>query len=125
MEEEDRYEQDVFRLQPELRRKGPIDAVTQRDAGLRKVRHLSRWSAAALLVGVGAAAGELAHGFPPTGRSYAPIGTSANGTHASSNAPRLGHAAATSAGSTVAAGSGSGTNGSGATSGASASYQDS
>jgi hypothetical protein len=74
-------------------------ARTRRD-GLKRVRHMSNWTAAALLVGTGAATVALAsHALPATAStstsSYATQGTPAPGVHA----PHVGGPVATSGGS--------------------------
>jgi len=81
-----------------------------RDDGLRRVRRLSSWTAAALVVGTGATAIALAHNavpvsppvFPGTsvsGTTGTTVGTTA-GTHGTSG-PQVGHSVATTSASGV------------------------
>ncbi|MGA8296603.1 MAG: hypothetical protein WB770_06140, partial [Acidimicrobiales bacterium] len=109
----------LFRLQPEPSTGSTAGARDLRDAGLRRVRRVSNWTAAALIVGVGVATGELAHAFPPTSGSYATNGATSSTGSSSASSTRLGQAVATSSGSTVAAGSSS----RGGVGGSSASYR--
>ena len=97
----DRYplpEQDARLPEPGPDR--PEDRSKGRRDGLARVRHMSNWTAAALLVGTGAATVALAsHSLPATAStatsSYATHGTSASGVQA----PHVGGPVATSGGS--------------------------
>jgi hypothetical protein len=75
------------------------DRGRARRDGVRRVRHMSNWTAAALLVGTGAATVALAsHALPATAStatSYSTQGTTAPGVHA----PHVGGAVVTSGGS--------------------------
>lgn len=82
-------------------------AIQARTDGLRRVRQLSNWTAAALIVGTGATAVALAHNAVPvtppafpgsTASSTATTGTAA--THGTSG-PQVGHAVATTSASGV------------------------
>ena len=86
-------------------------AVEVRDRGIRRLRHVSNWTLAALLVGVGASSAALARAVPaasgppaispatgPVAGSVASVGASS-----SARAPSVSQPVATSSGSTVAA----------------------
>jgi len=80
-----------------------------RQSSIRRLRQLSNWTAAALIVGTGSATWALAHHFPApaaagTATSWTPTGTAgpAQGT-----GPRVSGAVAVSSGSGAVAGAGS------------------
>jgi len=97
-------------------------AAIARDSGIRRLRRVSNWTAAALIAGVAAASGYFAHAAPivpatnvVTATAPASTGTVPGTTHR----PSVSAAVATSAGSGVTVGaSGSSSGGSGAGSGA-------
>jgi hypothetical protein len=88
----------------------PPGPAASREAGLRHVRRMSAWSAAALIVGTGAATAALAHGFTPatqqaatTPATTAPATTTGAGTAATpaSGGPAVSHSVASTSGSGV------------------------
>ncbi len=93
---------------PDLGRGTPEAGARQsRDEGLRRVRRMSNWTAAALVVGTGAAAIALAHNAvpitPPTFPGGASSGTTPTGTVVTNGAhgPQVGHTVATTSASGV------------------------
>ena len=93
---------------PELDRDARDERVRQRNEGLRRVRRLSNWTAAVLVVGTGATAIALAHNAvpvaPPAFPGTTTSGTTATGaaaaTHGTSG-PQVGHTVATTSASGV------------------------
>lgn len=90
-------------------RTGPADPTRQaRTEGLRRVRRISNWTAAALIVGTGATTVALAHHAVPITAPMAPA-TSASGTTGSgttavtsgAGGPRVSHSVATTSASGV------------------------
>jgi len=84
----------------------PLGAVTARDAGLRQVRRMSAWSAAALIVGTGAATAALAHSYATPAAQpapTAPAATTGGGTAATpaGGGPAVTHSVASTSGSGV------------------------
>lgn len=84
------------------------EARQTRTEGLRRVRRMSNWTAAALIVGTGAAAVALAHNAVPGTASAVPAAsassTTANGTTAVTNGasgPHVAHSVATTSASGV------------------------
>ena len=79
-----------------------------RDAGVRRVRTMSNWTAAALVAGVAVTSGYFAHAAtvanPPSGYSGT-SGQGQTGTAATGHKAGLTHPVATSGGSGVTAGS--------------------
>ncbi|HEX9034733.1 MAG TPA: hypothetical protein VF834_23050 [Streptosporangiaceae bacterium] len=74
-------------------------ARQSRSDGIRRVRRMSNWTAAALLAGTGAAAVALAtHSFPASTTAATSSSTNAAGTQTAS-APHVGGAVTTSGGS--------------------------
>jgi len=97
---------------PALGRGGREDRARQtRDEGLRRVRRMSNWTAAALVVGTGATAIALAHNAvpvtPPAFPGTAVSGTTTGGTSGTTavtngaHGPQVGHAVATTSASGV------------------------
>lgn len=94
---------------PDLGRSTPEGRARQaRDQGLRRVRRISNWTAAALVVGTGAAAITLAHNAvpitPPAFPGSATSGTTQTGTTAvthGASGPQVGHSVATTSASGV------------------------
>ena len=92
---------------------GPDEGAKQiRAQGLRRVRRLSNWTAAALIVGTGATAAALAHGTVPVslpgtpsapgnaaGPSTAGVGTGS--VYHGASGPQVGHSVATTSASGV------------------------
>ena len=81
-------------------------AAAVRESGTRQLRRMSAWSAAALIVGTGAATAAFAHGFAPAGQSASPTtaaGTSGVtvGTGQTASGPGVAHSVATTSGSGV------------------------
>ena len=81
-----------------------------RENGIRQLRRMSAWSAAALVVGTGAATAAFAHGFTPAtpvASSTAAAGTggaalgAGRGTAYGSGGPAVTHSVATTSGSGV------------------------
>ena len=80
-----------------------------RENGVRQLRRMSAWSAAALIVGTGAATAAFAHSFMPSAPSASPAtatGTSgaavaAGGTGQSASGPGVTHSVATTSPSGV------------------------
>jgi hypothetical protein len=81
-----------------------------RENGIRQLRRMSAWSAAALVVGTGAATAAFAHGFTPAVQvagSTAAAGTggaalgAGGGTASASRGPAVTHSVATTSGSGV------------------------
>jgi hypothetical protein len=79
-----------------------------RGEGIRHVRRMSNWTAAALIVGTGAATVALAHQAMPASTSAAgaatagtTAGTTAAGTAAAKGGPSVGHSVATTTASGV------------------------
>lgn len=93
---------------PGSSRNPPADRTAQsRAEGLRRVRRMSNWTAAALIVGTGATAVALAHNAVPISPPMATPGTStttgtstAAVTHGTSG-PQVGHTVATTSASGV------------------------
>ena len=85
----------------------PLPAREARAEGLRRVRRMSNWTAAALVVGTGAAAIALAHNAvpvtPPTFPGSTVSSTTPTGTLATHGAhgPKVGHTVATTSASGV------------------------
>lgn len=84
--------------------------TARRDSGVRQIRRISTWTAAALVAGVAASAGYFAHAVAtPTSATG---GVSVNGTAGASTAtghrPNLTHPVVTSGGSGVVAGTAGG-----------------
>lgn len=83
-------------------------AVAHRD-GIRHARRVSKWTAAALIAGTGAAAVALAHqalpaAAPATGTAVPGLGAAASGTGAATpgtSAPQVSHSVATTSASGV------------------------
>jgi len=105
---EPNWEQTEYLLQPEPPR--PARAVPGRDESIRRMRRITNWSLAALLVGVGATSAALAHvvpghASPAVSSSSTPTGAAVAG-NASGHAPAVSGAVATSNPSQVVAGGG-------------------
>jgi len=84
----------------------PIAPGSARENGIRQLRRMSAWSAAALIVGTGAATAAFAHGFTPAARatgSTAAGGTVGPGAAAAqgSSGPAVTHSVATTSASGV------------------------
>jgi hypothetical protein len=88
----------------------PRPAVPARGPGLKQVRRMSNWTAAALIVGAGAATVALAHQALPGATSAAGGGTTTGtgagattgtGAAAGATGPKAGHPVATTSGSGV------------------------
>jgi hypothetical protein len=86
----------------------PRPAVPARGPGLEQVRRMSNWTAAALIVGTGAATVALAHQALPGATSAAGGGTTTGtgagattgtGAAAGATGPKAGHSVATTSGS--------------------------
>ena len=86
----------------------PIAPASARENGVRQLRRMSAWSAAALIVGTGAATAAFAHGFTPAaqaggstaaGTASGVAGPGAAGAHASG--PAVTHSVATTSPSGV------------------------
>ena len=77
-----------------------------RENGVRRLRRMSGWSAAALIVGTGAATVAFAHGFTPAAQAAGPAaaGTSAGTAGASTATAHGGPAVAHSVATTSASG---------------------
>jgi hypothetical protein len=103
-----RFEQAEFLLRPERTR--TARAAPAREENLRRVRRVSNWSLAALLIGVGTTSAALAHVLPgqtsPVGH-YASTQTGglAQPTATSGHAPVVSGPVAVSSGSQVVPGS--------------------
>lgn len=85
-----------------------------RDSGVRSVRRVSNWTAAALVAGVAATAGYFAHASHPapaatTVTKTVPGGAATSG--AAAHCPKVSHPVATSGGSGVTTGTGGATAG--------------
>lgn len=87
----------------------PTAPTSVRENGVRQLRRMSAWSAAALIIGTGAATVAFAHGFTPAapatgsaaaGTSAGTAGTSAAAPHGSSG-PAVTHSVATTSASGV------------------------
>ncbi len=78
-------------------------ATRARTDGVRRVRRMSNWTAAALIAGTGAATVALAHNaFPVSAPATSAASTTGSGTtSATSGGPQLSHSVATSSGSSV------------------------
>lgn len=83
----------------------PAGSTEARGDGIRHVRRLSNWTAAALLVGTGAAAGALAHQAIPAAGPAAQAGATGTSPSAASQAgtsgPQVSHSVATTTASGV------------------------
>ena len=92
---------------PELGGQAQLErAVQSRNDGLRRVRRLSNWTAAALVVGTGATAIALAHNAVPVAPPAFPGTTTSSTTAAGaathgSSGPQVGHTVATTSASGV------------------------
>jgi hypothetical protein len=84
----------------------PIAPAAARENGVRQLRRMSAWSAAALIVGTGAATAAFAHGFTPAAQATgsAAAGTSAGTAGASAATAHGGPAVAHSVATTSASG---------------------
>ena len=85
---------------------GPERPPAARRDGIRRVRRMSNWTAAALLVGSGAAAVALAHqalpaAAPPAGPAAAPGAAAGSGAPAAATGPQVAHSVVTTSGSGV------------------------
>jgi hypothetical protein len=84
-----------------------IAPASARENGIRQLRRMSAWSAAALIVGTGAATAAFAHGFTPAARATGPAvaGTSGGAAGASAatahGGPAVTHPVATTSASGV------------------------
>jgi hypothetical protein len=78
-----------------------------RENGVRQLRRMSAWSAAALVVGTGAATAAFAHGFMPSAQVASPTtatgagAVAAGGTGQSASGPGVTHSVATTSPSGV------------------------
>ncbi len=118
MQPDTRFDSEPLRRLPGAdvaERDGSTALVRRRDGGIRRLRHVSNWTLAALLVGVGASSASLARALPATSAAPAvapasggTIGAATPGV-ASPGAPSVTTPVATSSGSTVAAASGGST----------------
>jgi hypothetical protein len=90
-----------------VQRAGPAAA---RENGIRQLRRMSAWSAAALVVGTGAATAAFAHGFTPAVQVASPTTAAGTGSAALSagggtahatGGPTVTHSVATTSGSGV------------------------
>jgi hypothetical protein len=81
-----------------------------RENGIRQLRRMSAWSAAALVVGTGAATAAFAHGFTPAAQVASPTTAAGTGgaalgaggrTASASRGPAVTHSVATTSGSGV------------------------
>jgi hypothetical protein len=85
----------------------PAAPTSVRANGVRQLRRMSAWSAAALIVGTGAATVAFAHGFTPAAQATAPAPAGlSNGTTGASAAtahggPAVNHSVATTSASGV------------------------
>ena len=87
----------------------PIAPASARENGIRQLRRMSAWSAAALIVGTGAATAAFAHGFTPaaqaTGSTAASPGNGVAGPGAAAahgtSGPAVTHSVATTSASGV------------------------
>jgi hypothetical protein len=85
----------------------PAPAAPVRGQGIRHVRRMSNWTAAALIVGTGAATVALAHQALPAATSAAGTGAATGaaaggaGTAAGATGPQAAHSVATTSGSGV------------------------
>lgn len=89
-------------------------ARVSRDAGVRRVRTMSNWTAAALVASVAVTSGYFAHAATVGTQAPAYSGTSGQGqpgTVATGHKPSLTHPVMTSGGSGVTAGTGAGGSG--------------
>jgi hypothetical protein len=82
----------------------PPEAAAARADGIRHLRRMSAWSAAALIVGTGAATAALAHNYAPATQSagtqaVSPAGGAAAAQHG--GGPAVTHSVATTSGSGV------------------------
>lgn len=77
--------------------------AARRENGIRQLRRMSAWSAAALVVGTGAATAAFAHGFAPAAQVATPATTAGAGGAAVSagSGPAVTHSVATTSGSGV------------------------
>jgi hypothetical protein len=84
--------------------------AARRENGVRRLRRMSAWSAAALVVGTGAATAAFAHGFTPAAPVASPAAaagtggvapSAGGGTAQSSSGPAVTHSVATTSGSGV------------------------
>ena len=86
---------------------GQVDrAARTRDDGIRRVRRMSNWTAAALIVGTGAATAALAHQAVPATVPAAITSSAATGAGAAvttngTSGPQVTHSVATTSGSGV------------------------
>jgi len=107
MPTEPRWEPHEYILQPD--RSEAARAAPARDQNLRRVRRVSNWSLAALLVGVGATSAVLAHVVPghtspPVHAGSTPGGGLVQASSGSGQAPSVSGPVAVSSGSQVVAG---------------------
>jgi hypothetical protein len=79
----------------------PRGAASTRKGGVRRMRHASNWTAAALIAGVAAAAGYFAHHQPPVTSPTSSATAVPGGTAAGPQKPSLNSPVATSTGSGV------------------------
>jgi hypothetical protein len=115
---EPNFEQAEFVLRPDTA--AAARAAPARDENLRRVRRVSNWSLAALLVGVGATSAALAHVVPGHTSPAAYVSSTQTGgvvgtTSASGRAPTVSGPVAVSSGSQVVAGATVNTSGPGST----------
>ena len=82
-----------------LDRGGQGSGRGRRQDGLRRVRHMSNWTAAALLAGTGAATVALATHATQTGTTSTASGSSTQGTSVQAGAPHVKGSVVTSGGS--------------------------
>ena len=85
---------------------GPQRRPAARRDGIRLARRMSNWTAAALLVGSGAAAVALAHqalpaAAPPAGSTAAPGAAAGSAAPAAATGPQVAHSVVTTSGSGV------------------------
>ncbi len=102
MEQDPQIARQALPLPSRPERRQNRQAGPERDGGLRKLRHLSNWTLAAAIVGVGATSAALAHAIPAPTAVTAPA--RANGTTAASgvgNAPNVSNPVATTSASGV------------------------
>lgn len=78
---------------------GRVSAHERRQSGLRRVRHMSNWTAAALLAGTGVATVALANQVAQSGTTATTSGNSTHGTSVQPGAPHVRGSVVTSGGS--------------------------
>ena len=94
-----------------------VGARISRDDGVRRVRRMSNWTAAALVAGVAVTSGYFAHAATVAGQQASPAGTVSTGqpgqagTTVPVHKPSLTHPVVTSGGSGVTAGASGGAGG--------------